>query len=193
MPKDADATAFIGKLRDATQRVAAEHFVVPYDSGNGIKRVYRERAYCYELYHQLRNSWGAFPYTLNGELSKARHPRFRNLRLEKSPDLLAHRPGTSTDNLVIVEVKNVAGLSWQAVRKDLETLWRFVSAPVSYERGVLLVYGDEDGRNAVSTVQRFARRWLSEGGDRQLAKLRLLRHVAAGRPVVEENWTEGAT
>lgn len=63
---------------------------------------YRERVYCYELYHQWRSHWPqGFPFSLSGEIDKSGHPLIRN---KTKPDFLVHIPGQMT-NLLIVEVK----------------------------------------------------------------------------------------
>ena len=63
---------------------------------------YRERVYCYELYHQWRMHWPKnFPFSLSGELDKSGHPLIRD---KSKPDFLVHIPGQMT-NLLIVEVK----------------------------------------------------------------------------------------
>lgn len=41
-------------LRQATAAIAPEYFHFPIDGGDPI---FRERVYCYELYHQLRERW----------------------------------------------------------------------------------------------------------------------------------------
>lgn len=63
---------------------------------------YRERVYCYELYHRWRSHWSdGFPFSLGGEVDKAGH---RLIRGDWKPDFLVHVPGRM-NNLLIVEVK----------------------------------------------------------------------------------------
>jgi hypothetical protein len=83
--------------------------------GRGLSVVLRDRlgGRCHELHHHLRDCWEPFCYAPTGELGKMSDPRFRNVHLEKSPDLLVHLPET---------------------RADLETLWRFdVHRAAGYE------------------------------------------------------------
>jgi len=47
---------FEGKMADASARIAADYFQLPVADADSV---YRERVYCYELYHQLR--CGAHP------------------------------------------------------------------------------------------------------------------------------------
>jgi hypothetical protein len=61
-------------LRDATAAVSQEYFLLPI---HGADPVFRERVYCYELYHQMRLLWPGGPYRLNGEADKRAHPYFQ--------------------------------------------------------------------------------------------------------------------
>jgi hypothetical protein len=80
-------------LEEATQRVPAMYFQIALDGGDPI---YRERVYCYELYHQLRCVWPPdTDFYLNCELDKAAHPILRKLGADfAKPDLLVHRLDT---------------------------------------------------------------------------------------------------
>lgn len=108
----------------ATAAVSAEYFYLPYDGGDGV---YRERVYCYELYHQLRSRWPKdTTYRLTGEVDKASHPILAEFGADRmKPDLLVHRPGYM-ENYAIVEVKS-APPSAAGLRKDLATLSLFTS------------------------------------------------------------------
>jgi hypothetical protein len=53
------------------------------DQVHGGLPAYRERVYCYELYHQMRRRWPLnCEYSLNGEVDKRGHPY-----LQARPDL----------------------------------------------------------------------------------------------------------
>jgi hypothetical protein len=53
-------------LRQATESIEPLYFQLPID---GSDPIFRERVYCYELYHQLRRIWPAdTPFSLNGEV-----------------------------------------------------------------------------------------------------------------------------
>jgi len=127
-------------LEEATQCIPEMYFRVHIDRGDPI---YRERVYCYELYHQMRTLWPSnTEFYLNGELDKAAHPILRELGADHAkPDLLVHHPGDMSGNHAIIEVKTpdaqVAG-----IRKDLETLALFRTY-VGYERAIYLLYGYE--------------------------------------------------
>jgi hypothetical protein len=122
-------------LQDATAAIGGEYFLLPIDRGDPA---YRERVYCYELYHQMRLRWpDGSVFRLNGEVDKVGHPYFGEGGAPK-PDLLVHQPG-HRNNYAIVEVK-----PWQAaaagIRKDLTTLSRFKNE-FWYERAIYLIYG----------------------------------------------------
>src|SRR6266568_1457380 len=92
-------------LGTATAAVAPEYFRLPI---HGADPVYRERVYCYELYHQMRLRWPpGSPYRLNGEVDKRSHPYFADGGSPK-PDLLVHEPGTGRNHAVF-EVKSING------------------------------------------------------------------------------------
>lgn len=89
--------------------------------------IYRERVYCYELYHQLRVATGDdFGYSLGGEVDKVRHPILSKFALDKTkPDLLVHKSGDMRGNLVVMEVKPVNAKT-EGIKKDLQNLTSFV-------------------------------------------------------------------
>jgi hypothetical protein len=121
-------------LRAATSNVAHRYFQLPIHNSQSI---YRERVYCYELYHQIRSLWPTeCSLSLNGEVDKRAHPDFPGHHAPK-PDFLIHEPGTM-QNHAVLEVK-AATASGSGIRKDLRTLTKFRS--YGYERSILLVYG----------------------------------------------------
>ena len=99
---------FRALLVAATDKIHRTYFHLPIDGSN--LPIYRERVYCYELYHQLRTIWpDDYPFSLGGEVDKSGHPLFRDhpkLR-DAKPDLLVHQPGNMDGNLVVLEVKPV--------------------------------------------------------------------------------------
>lgn len=126
-------------LQQATAGIARDYFYLSLDGGDPV---YRERVYCYELYHQMRMRWPAqSSFYLNGEVDKARHPKMIELRdCFPKPDLLVHRPGYMKGNYAVIEVKcERAGK--HGIAKDLETLSFFVNE-FSYQRAIYLIYGD---------------------------------------------------
>lgn len=134
---------FTKLLKSATGEIDSTYFKL---SEDGRPWVFRERVYCYELYHQLRiaiadSFLAETDYVLNGEVDKSGHHHFQEkglLRLK--PDLLLHCPGTMNGNHTVVEVKP-ANYRVVGLHKDLVTLHRLHKMPKGYRRQVLLVYG----------------------------------------------------
>ncbi|MFC2167775.1 hypothetical protein ACFLRW_02235 [Acidobacteriota bacterium] len=114
-------------------------------------KIYRERVYCYELYHQLRKQLGDdYPYKLDGELDKVNHPEIHDKIGAKKPDFVVHVPGNMNNNLLVIEVKQLAA-SMTAIKIDLETLQLFLNK-AEYFRAIMMIYGA--GRN-----EYFKRTW----------------------------------
>ena len=125
-------------IKEATERVPEGYFHLNIDGGDPI---YRERVYCYELYHQLRCLWPSdTEYYLNGEIDKAAHPILRELGADRiKPDFLVHKPGYMSGNHAIIEVKK-EDVDRAGLKKDLQTLQLFLQT-VRYERAIYLIYG----------------------------------------------------
>lgn len=151
-PEEAWA-CFEPAFRAAVAAVGEEHFQVKRHEADDA---YRERAYCYELYHQLRwqlpTSCADFPYVLHGEVDKRGHEAITRLldqyRLPddtkaRNPDYIVHKPGSMDDgaNLVVIEVKP-AGAKHDVLKRDLHKLHAFV-ATLGYYHGIMLVFGQE--------------------------------------------------
>ena len=126
-------------LAEATKVIEERYFRLPIDGGDPV---YRERVYCYELYHQMRSRWpeGCL-FTLNGEVDKKAHPILCGLGAALSiPDFLVHVPGDMAGNHAIIEVKSNRP-SAADIRSDLEKLANF-QRRVRYQRGIYLVFGE---------------------------------------------------
>lgn len=164
-----DLTAMI---ECGTQRIPAAYFQLSIDGG-GSK--YRERVYCYELYHQMRCIWPqGTEYYLNGEVDKAAHPILRKLgAASKKPDLLVHRPGYMEGNHAIIEVKSPTATR-KGIEKDLATLSLFRTT-VRYERAIYLLYGND----ALVTAERVVR---VAAGTADLAPFEVWLHEVPGQP-----------
>ncbi len=133
-------------LRCATAEMEAEYLQLPVAEKE--ERIYRERIYCYELYHQLRNLWpeSLSDYSLAGEVDKAGHPLIRNNQLDwVKPDLLVHVPGNMENNLVVLELKPLNG-ERKGFAKDLRTLTAF-RRRASYAQAIHLTYSCEPGHD----------------------------------------------
>lgn len=138
-------------LADATAAIESGFFKLPIYGG---PPVYRERVYCYELYHQMRLRWPSpaiCDFVLNGEVDKSAHAVLEELGVDgEKPDLLVHRPGYMRENFAIIEVKHIEAAA-RNPRKDLDTLALFKSR-VGYTRAIYLIYGDEADERIVQRV-----------------------------------------
>lgn len=127
-----------GIIEAATAGVSSAYFNLDIDGGDSK---YRERVYCYELYHQMRLRWP--PHTefyLNGEVDKSAHPILQALGADRiKPDLLVHQPGYMIGNHAIIEVKSPEAKA-DGIRKDLCNLSLF-RGRVGYERAIYLILG----------------------------------------------------
>jgi len=121
-------------LREATKAIKCEYFSLPV---SGTDPVYRERVYCYELYHQMRCRWPENGYLLNGEIDKCVHPKIRG---NYKPDFLIHKPG-SDHNYAIIEVKSSRGIKECDISKDIKKLCYFIKK--GYQKAIYLIYGYE--------------------------------------------------
>jgi hypothetical protein len=152
-------------LRDATAAIGAEYFLLPI---HGAGPVYRERVYCYELYHQMRLRWPAdCIYRLNGEVDKIRHPYFQDGAAPK-PDLLVHQPGHA-NNYAIIEVKSCPATAY-GIRKDVHILSVFRNE-CGYQRAIYLMYA-AGPHGILARVQELA------AGVEHLAPIELWLHAA---------------
>jgi hypothetical protein len=70
-----DFEIFERMVAAAASRITMPYFQLPVAELEDT--VYRERVYCYELYHQLRVDWNGFDFSLGGEVDKGGHPLFR--------------------------------------------------------------------------------------------------------------------
>jgi len=184
---DGAAAGFLRMLEEACPRVAREWFkptMAPARDAEGVREEYRERVYCYELYHQLRlldrtglgRDAGAPAYRLSGELDKAGLRSVTDDGRHK-PDFIWHIAGNPHGNAAVVEVKHVRGM--RGMDKDLATLAKFLSVDDdrAYSLGVVLVFGTENRHNVGARV----RAALPDGLDPAAAdRIRVLFHGSVG-------------
>jgi hypothetical protein len=168
---------FAETLAGAAERIAGLYFQLPVANADSV---YRERVYCYELYHQLRCGWEDFPFSLGGEIDKRGNPHFENSPYaESKPDLLVHEPGDMDRNLACVEVKPCCRPAHE-FRDDLKKITWFCQH-ARYYRGVFLVYGSETGEMPEDALLRAKLRRAAQGGEIDLARIHIMRHAAVGR------------
>ncbi len=144
MEKDFDF--FIRCLLDAGEKIEPHYFQISTAGANEL--IYRERVYCYELYHQLRNALGDdFLYKLDGEVDKEGHPLIRPTLGPKKPDFIVHIPGKMNRNLVVIEVKPITTEN-RELEKDINTLKGFLEK-ARYYRAIMFIYGEGECRNNI--------------------------------------------
>ncbi|MEI6702390.1 MAG: hypothetical protein WCL71_02485 [Deltaproteobacteria bacterium] len=109
---------------------------------------YGERAFCYELYHQLRvvleNIFYSGKPILHGELKKEtlkdvtkRHLQVKQLNKEYVPDFLLHSPGDFENQEVVMEVKTSPKLQVNHIIADILKLDEFIST-YHFNMGIFL-------------------------------------------------------
>src|ERR1035441_3597497 len=82
-------------LKCASSQISAEYFDMPVAKVGQATAIYRERVYCYELYHRWRQHWPKdFQYSLCGEVDKRSHSLIVAKHLKSSiPDFPVHLSG----------------------------------------------------------------------------------------------------
>lgn len=158
----------------ATASIQEGYFHLQIDGGDPI---YRERVYCYELYHQMRLRWPTnTEFYLTGEIDKAAHPILREFGADQvKPDLLVHRPGYMSGNHAVIEVKSSEARP-QGINKDLSSLSLFRDK-VGYERAIYLIYGYQAGE----TLQRVLNAIKPLGSS---SEIEVWIHEAPGQPAI---------
>ena len=135
-------------MRKATARIAPDYFQLPVAGSE--EPIFRERVYCYELYHQLRLAMpDGWPYVLDGEVDKKAHPILREVQ-GTIPDFIVHVPGSMERNLAIIEVKALP-VSRGDLARDLDKLCRFTET-ARYFAAIQLVYGRDDIARVVKQI-----------------------------------------
>lgn len=170
-------------LIKATKQIKDIYFQLPVA---GLERpIFRERVYCYELYHQMRKSWPEVPHKITGEIDKSGHPWIYPGELNRSkPDFTIHVPPGMSDNLLVIEVKPPRPSKKQIVT-DLRKLTAYCRS-AGYSAAYYLVYG----RSIESAVE-FASRcesWSNQDDKIDLSCITLFTHPCAGAPAVSISW-----
>jgi hypothetical protein len=141
---------FSNILTIATSKVARDYF-----SLNVYKQesVYRERVYCYELYHQMRLLWPPESrFFLNGEVDKMGHHYLKAAGLKGlKPDFLVHIPGDWGGNHIVMEVKP-STVKKVGLAKDLKSLDDFVQKG-DYGRAILLLFGTPNKSSSEEAIK----------------------------------------
>ena len=148
MQMDEDLHLVTYWLLCASSQISEEYFRLPVA---GSDPRYRERVYCYELYHRWRCHWfNGFQYSLCGEIDKRGHSYVRGKHVDNvKPDFLVHIPGRMINlaNLLVMEVKP-ANADPDQIADDLEKLTGFRrdlkdegGQPANYYAAYFWVYG----------------------------------------------------
>jgi hypothetical protein len=127
---------YINLIREAFRAIEPAYFRI--QTTYEPTGIVRERAFCYELYHQIRLRMHRHRLSLNGEIDKRGHIDFRQ-KDQRNPDFVFHIPGTHAGNTLVVEVKGRLDIDPAEIIKDLNTLLTFVDR-YGYEGGVFLLY-----------------------------------------------------
>ena len=134
-----DFDLFLSSLKKACERV--DNSYIKFHAAGSEEWIYRERVYCYELYHQLRCVLGESSlYKLNGEVDKAGHTIVSG---GKKPDFIVHVQGEMNKNLVVIEVKSVTTIKddFNKLTEDFKKLERFLNE-ANYKNAIMLIYGN---------------------------------------------------
>lgn len=160
-------------LQNATAAIKPTYFSLDIAGGPSL---FRERVYCYELYHQMRRIWPPESVeVLNGEIDKSAHP-ILNLLGKKGatkPDFLVHSPGTMTNNFAILEVKH--SITKKGIKKDIETL-DFFMKKAGYQRAIYLIFGAKTTNGEIEKIKAVADEYA------ELKPIELWLHTEAGQP-----------
>ncbi len=146
---------YLERLTDSCRAVEKLYFHVPLvteiSDEEEFKAVlgYRERVYCYELYHQLRLRIGAETSSegrlyLNAEMDKS-GTVYKNWVGRRKPDFILHRPGEGGHNIGITEVKPIVS-DIKEMEADMKKLKEFLDPKgMNYFGAVALIFGNADG------------------------------------------------
>jgi hypothetical protein len=165
---------FCNALDESLKAIEKRYFQIEIHTEENVDNVpvWRERAYCYELYHQLRcqlnncprradpssinQSEGIdFPYTLHGEISKDGHHKIEKIfgkGRAPNPDFVVHVPGNiyPDANLVVIEVKR-SSCRKKYAQNDINKLEKFIRSDENksglYKHGIFLIFGSERSDN----------------------------------------------
>ncbi|ABI67560.1 Methionyl-tRNA formyltransferase-like protein [Syntrophomonas wolfei subsp. wolfei str. Goettingen G311] len=135
-----DIDIFLTSLNTALRKIENKYFNVP--NHNRHYPVFRERIYCYELYHQLRNNLPeGFPFTIHGELDKVVNISIHELLRTKKPDFVVHEPG-SNYNLIVMVVKSINNTENDIIN-DCYKLINFKNH-ANYTQPIMIVFGEKE-------------------------------------------------
>jgi len=180
-------------LLSASSQVGSEYMQLPVAGKKDPD--YRERVYCYELYHRWRCQWlASFPYSLCGEVDKRKHTYVRGPHLDNSkPDFLVHDPGYMR-NLLVMEVKAAEG-NEDDMAADLKKLTAFRrelldgdGRPANYHAAYFWIYGIS-GQEWPCLRDKIVRK-VVQAEEADLSLISCFVHERAGIPAVRLGWQD---
>lgn len=187
--KEEKLKEFLIALKEASRNIDEYYFKVAMANLKGYR--FRERVYCYELYHQLRLALPTtFSYTLQGEMDKNGHPIIHKEVGAVKPDFILHKQEPE-DNLLVIEVKPLNNTNKSQIKKDLDTLTKFLDLDMSYYRAIHLIYGSlkrKDGgiSKVIKTYQEYHRN--TNQLSKYKNKLLLFWHKSVRQSAEKYNW-----
>lgn len=157
-------------LLEGIKCVSKKHINFAYYSAKGTKTSYRERVFCYELYHQIRKiqeehtaKGQPINFDVNGEPDKRGQELFKTIT-GPIPDIIIHTAGSCENNFVVLEAKcNLRGQAKcsrngnpTGVYKDFMNLADFIKK-VQYQYGVFLTVGvkEQSLKNKFTKLAKF--------------------------------------
>jgi hypothetical protein len=190
VPRRESLEKYVDILLDACGMVEDLYFNVPLVTEiideNEYKAAldYRERVYCYELYHHqrtliARRGLHRIGLLLNAETDK-NGTVYTNWIGARKPDYVLHRPGEGKHNVAIVEVKPIAA-NLGLIKADLPKLKDFLNPNrMNYFGAIALVYGEQAGK-----IEQIEQALKDNFGDYWPARFRALWHRAPEtRPMI---------
>ncbi|MCB9093208.1 MAG: hypothetical protein H6620_11675 [Halobacteriovoraceae bacterium] len=122
------------------------------------KPIKRERVYCGELLHQIRNRIYVINYEINPEPNKVNHPFIEEECGAVDPDFIVHIPGEMSpmSNLAVIEVKQSSGNLNSGLKKDIQTINCMMDIENGYYGGVIIIFGEltsEKQKRVINDIQ----------------------------------------
>ena len=171
-------------LLSASSQVGSEYIQLPVAGQEEPE--YRERVYCYELYHWWRYHWPAsYEFSLSGEVDKSGH---RLIRGSPKPDFLVHVPGQMR-NLLVLEVKS-KNADVAKMADDLIKLTRFrreLGQQANYHAAYFWIYGASEMDWHLLRAQILNNK-VANTRDIDLSLISCFVHERAGIPAVRVDW-----
>lgn len=133
--KQIDSEKILSLIEQAINNIEEKFYQVEYLKPSGaIGKQYRERVWCYEFYHRLRET--NLPddeLIINGEIDKSGNDNFIDTI---NPDFIIHEQGSNDKNLCVIEVKS--RLDIEGINKDFCSLTEMLNKH-NYKQAVFIL------------------------------------------------------